>query len=435
MRVMLTMMVSICFLSGCRTGGGPSRDAVNLKSTPMSREQGVNNAFGFDLYRSLAASSDFSPNNLFISPTSISTALGLTYLGADGATREEMARLLRVPSDVAQAGSLYKSQLGSLQATKSENGYDLKIANKIWTSPVGFKPSFIDATRQYFDSEAARVDFRDSRARSQAIKDINNWASDNTNARITQIVDQTSIQPNTSAVLANAVYFLGDWVNPFPNDGVPRVGKWLRPDGAEVDVTYMADKMDVKYVGNKRYEAVELPYKASEGESPRVSMVIVLPAEGVGLGALDSLLDTTQWDQMIRSMEDSSGSVMIPKWEVQGDAIKLKQYLVQLGMKTAWIPYDIRQEASSANFSGMTQDRGKVYLSEALHKTFVKVDEKGTEAAAVTAVVGIEATSIRPGFSFRATRPFIYAIRDMRSGEILFIGRMLDPTSKQLRSK
>jgi len=177
----MTIALSMSFLSSCRTSENPDGNSDLASDRRRATETNEVNAFGFELYKKLADSSKYSGTNLFVSPTSISTAFGMTYLGADGGTRDEMAKVLRISTDQDQAGSSYKKQLDNLRATKSKDGYDLFIANKIWTAAdIKFEKSFTDSTRKFFDSEATPVMFKNTSARKQAIKDINQWASDNT---------------------------------------------------------------------------------------------------------------------------------------------------------------------------------------------------------------------------------------------------------------
>ncbi len=429
MKLFLSTLLGISIATACRTSPEPEA-AADLAADRTDKRQS-NNEFAFDMYSTLAKSSELASTNLFISPVSISTAFGMTYLGADGKTRDEMAKVLRISTDHDQAGMAFKTQLDDLQATKAENGYDLLIANKIWTaSDIKFEADFSQSTKKYFRSQADTVDFKNAAARKKVIKDINQWASDNTNQRITNIVNEQFIRPEMSIVLANAVYFLGDWENPFPNSGRPLKMDWTRADKRKIQATMMSHEMTVKHTAGDNYQAVELPYRANQDEPARISMVLVLPKEGQSLQSLDRMLNESSWNEMTKEMETQRVNVTIPKWEVKGESIKLKDYLISMGMKSAWVAFNPRDSDGTANFSRMSANRSNVSLSQALHKTFVKVDEKGTEAAAVTVVGGVRATSIgRPALQFNANRPFLYAIRDMKTGQLLFIGRILDPSS------
>jgi serpin B len=422
--------------AACNTTGNSelnadrSRRGTNNSTSSTDASAMVNgmNDTAFRLYGTMTTDKEYASKNLFISPTSVSVALGMTYLGARTTTENEMAKALAIPGTNDAVGPMYQSVLAGLKGKKDQDGYELAVANKIWTQEgFGFKSEFKDATKKFFNSEVGERNFKDKADRSKAIAEINKWALDNTNKKIDSIVNEDSIKPETRIVLANAVYFLGDWLSPFPGQD-PRFKQdmtFTKLDKKKIDVPQMFDKKYLKYGEAAKAQIIEMPYKGkNEGQASDYSMVVVLPNEGSSLVALEKSLNAQAWDKMVNGMKQEEVYVTMPKWEVKSDAMKLKAPLERLGMKSAFID-------GQADFSGMTGQKN-ILISEVLHKTFVRVDEKGTEAAAVTAVIGAEATSapINQPKNFRADRPFLYAIRNMKTGMILFVGRMVDPSGK-----
>ncbi len=283
---------------------------------------------------------------------------------------------------------------------------------------------FKDVTKKFFHSEIRERNFKDKETRSKSIAEINQWALDNTNQKIGNIVNHSSIKPETRMILANAVYFLGDWLSPFPGQDpeFKRVMQFTKIDKTKIQVPQMFDEKYLKYGETPRAQFIEMPYQGKKvGEASDYSMVIVLPKQKSSLVALEKSITAQVWDKMINGMKGEDVYVTMPKWEVRSAAMPLKAALERLGMNDAFIQ-------DQADFSGMTGQKN-IFISEVVQKTFVRVDEKGTEAAAVTVVDAAEggAGPINQPKNFRADRPFLYAIRNMKTGMILFVGRMVDP--------
>ncbi|MBN1163116.1 MAG: serpin family protein [Candidatus Krumholzibacteriota bacterium] len=366
------------------------------------------NGFGFDLFR--AVSQEYPEENIFISPLSVSMALGMTYNGADGSTREAMESVLGLQGlSLEEINRSYQSLielLGGLDET-----VEFSLANSIWYRR-GFPVSaeFIDLNRTYFNALVRGIDFSDP----QAVPTINGWVSDNTRGKIDKIISPP-IKPSTMMYLINAIYFKGDWSRKFdPED--TRLAYFLKADNTTVEVPMMrqAQKDFFKYYGNDLFQAVDLPY----GEG-LYSMTLLLPQPGITTAELISWLEERNWDDMIGQMKIRDISLYMPRFKLRWGS-SLNQALIALGMEVAFQPCE-------ADFSKIADlSPNNLFISNVLHKTFIDVNEDGTEAAAVT-LVEMEITSIDPVKQIRIDRPFLFAIREDHSQTILFLGRIADP--------
>jgi serpin B len=439
MKIFCTALLLVSGILACKTlglaDGGKRRNksvAAEAPSTPVDEAkliEGMNDA-SFKIYDAMLASPDSAQGNLFISPMSVSLALGITYLGARNATENEMAQALSIPGKNDKIGPAYASLLQKLKGSKSVDGFELSVANSLWAQKdFGFTSEYLDRVKTHFAAEVGLKDFKDSDARRRVVDEINQWALNNTNNKIDGIVDSESVQEDTRAIIANAVYFLGDWVHPFPAEETAQKSpmKFTRADRSEVKVEQMSDKWSVRYAEAEGAKIIELPYKSKEDPgAPKYSMVLILPDASTSFREFEKGLNSAKWNKMVSAMLPIKVIVRLPKWELRSDLMKLKEPLKRIGMVSAF------DNAGAADFSGMTGKKD-LNIDEVLHKTFIRVDELGTEAAAVTAVSMFEVSSaaiVEPK-TFIADRPFVYAIREMNSGSILFVGRMMDPSAKK----
>ena len=375
---------------------------VDLQKTLV----GGNNEFAFNLYNQLGGTS----GNMFFSPYSISTALGMTYAGARGETEKQMADTLnfKLPQD-----DLHNA-FGELADGLEEDAgdYRLDIANALWAQKgFGFKKSFIDTVVSNYDSVVNEADFVN--AAEPARKEINGWVEDKTNDKIKELITKDILTPDTVMVLVNAIYFKGDWSDQFDKKHTREADFWIAPD-KKVKTDMMYKQAEYEYFGDDDFQAIELPYKGDD-----LSMVIVLPKEKDGLKNIEREL-ARDFDDMLFSLKKQKVRLYLPKFTMT-TKFELSGTLAKMGMPDAF--------SSRANFSDMTESE-KVAISNVIHKAFVAVDEEGTEAAAATGVI-ISKTSVGPRIPiFRADRPFIFVIRDNVSSSILFMGRLADPTKK-----
>ena len=374
-----------------------------------------NSAFAFDLYHALRE----REGNLFYSPHSISVALAMTYTGARGETARQMKEVLNYslsPDQLHPAFNVLDLELAS--RGKTSNGQDsapvrLNIANAIWgQKEYPFLPQFLDALAENYGAGMRTVDFIKNPEVSRTA--INDWVADQTEERIRDLIPEGAIDVLTRLVLSNAIYFNAAWHLPFDEKRTSTDSFHLL-SGDRVDVPMMQQDEVFNFAWHEAYQAqvVELLYRGRE-----ISMIILLPAEGE-FERFESLLTSDLVSEILNGMSPDRLRLSIPSFELES-GFELSQTLAGMGMPDAF-------NSKLADFSGMIEkndENDDLYCSAVVHKAFVKVNERGTEAAAATGVVmGIE--SAMP--TFKANRPFIFLIRDIPTNAILFVGRMLDP--------
>jgi len=371
-----------------------------------------NSAFAFDLYRMLGA----EDGNLFFSPYSISTALAMTYAGAAGETADQMARTLHfdLPGEALHAAfNAYALDLeGRAKADVDGTPFELSIANSLWGQEgFAFRPEFLDRLAENYAAGMRLVDFVADPDASRRV--INQWVSDETRKRIEDLIPEGAVDDMTRLVLANAIYFKASWMSAFDPDATVSE-PFHRLSGDNVDVPMMYADESYRYRVADGYQAIDLPYQSGD-----MSMVILLPDEG-RFEAFEDALGPDLLEQTLGQMTYGPVSLGLPRFTYES-AFSLKDALEGLGMTDAFDP-------DRADFSGMDGTRD-LYIASVLHKAFVAVDEKGTEAAAATAVImGVTSAPAGEPITITVDRPFIYFIRDGQTGAILFLGRVLDPS-------
>lgn len=346
--------------------------------------------------------------NIFISPASLAIALNIVYNGASGETQEAIAKTLELQGtnlqEINQANAELKASLNN-----PDPKVQLSIANSLWTKEsIPFKPEFLQLIQNFYQAEVKNLNFSNPTAPSM----INNWVNQSTNGKINKIVDV--IEPKTVFLMLNAIYFKGNWTEPFPTEAT-QLGPFTLLDGTQKQHPMMRHQNSASfpYYENELFQAVSLPY----GEG-RMSMYIFLPNQGVSLKTFYEKLNAENWQQWMNqfnNLDNSGGGVLIslPRFKLKY-AIDLKDTLKALGMEIAF--------TKEANFSGMTPS--SIWIDKIQHKTFVEVNEEGTEAAAVTNV----ASGVRSGpIEMNVNRPFFFAIRDNQTGSILFVGSIVEP--------
>jgi serpin B len=372
-----------------------------------------NSAFAFNLYQALRE----KDGNLFYSPHSISLALAMTYAGARGETEQQMADTLHFILSQDSLHSAFNSldielgKRGQEAQGKDGEGFRLNIVNAIWgQKDYSFLPAFLDVLAQNYGAGLRTLDFIKESENSRVT--INDWVSDQTEGRIEDLIPQGAIDALTRLVLTNAIYFNAAWEYPF-NEDMTAEGPFYLLDGEKVTVPMMKQTESFGYTEGEGYQAVELPYDGGE-----LSMVIFLPEAGQ-FEAFEQGLQAQQVDTIIKSLRLAEVTITMPQFEFDSD-FSLKDTLAGMGMPIAF--------TENADFSGMTGNR-ELFISDVIHKAFVSVDEKGTEAAAASAV--IMTLSAMPSQLVEVTidRPFIFLIRDIDTGAILFVGRVLNPAT------
>jgi len=372
-----------------------SADMEIASSVPGSNE------FALDLYRQLSQ----KPGNLFFSPFSLTTALAMTYAGARSDTEREMAATLHFPADqqVVHKGLAALQEI--LVRDQEKTACRLALANRLWgRDGVPFLPTFLQTTRENYAAELTTLDFGHQPEAARAT--INRWVAAQTEDNILELLLPGDIDIGTELVLTNAIYFRAQWALTFP---VEQTRKTLFHISAteQTATAMMSGTGRFAYAGMPDIEVLQLPYACQD-----LAMVIVLPREIEGLSTLESSLDPLRLQELLDGLQEEELGVFLPRFSLQ-TRFELQDVLQRMGMVKAF--------TAEADFSGMTKRRG-LFINRVIHEATIEVDEQGTEAAAATAVVLKRGP--RP---FRADHPFLFLIRDLRTGCILFMGRVLEP--------
>jgi len=346
-------------------------------------------------------------SNVFISPLSVSMALGMTLNGANNETYDAIQSTLELDGlTQQQINETYKSLIDLLTQIDPKVIFD--IANSIWyRQGWTFEQSFIDVNTKFFNALVKSLDFNDPSAPDI----INDWVYNNTNGKIDKIID--NIDATVIMYLINAMYFKGTWKYEF--DKAETIDKLFNaPNGNQIPCKLMVQTNDFSYFENSKYQAIDLPY--GDGD---FSMTVLLPAPDKNIDSLISGLTEESWNVLVNSLSIQEGILYFPKFELEYE-ITLNDVLKSLGMEIAFTP-------GLADFSNMYTGPADLNIDEVKHKTFFRVDEEGTEAAAVTSVSIVFTSAGSSGFTMRVDRPFVFVIREKNSGSILFIGKIVKP--------
>ncbi len=370
------------------------------------------NQFAFDLYGRLRA----DHGNLFFSPASISTALAMTLAGASGDTAAQMAKTLHLQMPKEPLDEAMRGLLASWKSNEKKQGFRLNVANRLWAQTgEQFLPAFLAVTRTDYGAELARLDF--ATHAEQARQTINQWVEDQTGGKIKDLILSAAQLSAARLVLTDAVYFKGDWANPFKKN-LTKDEDFRLAAQQKIKAPLMHMRHRFRYATADGLQILELPY--GDGS---LSMIALLPEKQDGLADLEARLTFGNWQQWTNGLVSQEVIVFLPRFKSTSQ-FELNPLLQSMGMTSAFSP-------RSADFSGMTGARD-LFISAVLHKAFVDVNEEGTEAAAATGIV-MRPTAVRlprptqPPV-FRADHPFVFAIRDNRNGALLFLGRLADPT-------
>ncbi|MGA7884947.1 MAG: serpin family protein [Acidobacteriaceae bacterium] len=369
-----------------------------------------NNAFAVDLYGQLRT----QPGNLFFSPESVSTAFGMAYAGARGQTATQIQHVFHFtlpPERLHPAmGALLKERNGA------HPHYELHVADALWAEQdASFLPDYLKLMQDDYGAGLHRVDFEHA---PEAVRGtINGWVAQETNNRIQNLIGPGALTPQTRLVLTNAIYFKGSWLAPFLADDTETEDFYLSAKQT-VKTPLMHRTGDYYYYDGGSFQALELPYNGSE-----LAMVVLLPKQKDGLPALEKQFTAAAVNTWIDKLELADKVVLtLPRFTMT-QQFELSSALSAMGMPLAF--------SGASDFSGMT-GKPDFTISAAIHKAFIEVNEQGTEAAAATGMIMV-ATAMRgeepPPIVFRADHPFLFLIRDLQSGEILFMGRLENPAS------
>ncbi len=401
------------------TAASPMKVDPPLAPAPMpaagdaKRLASSSNALGFDVYATVRN----APGNLALSPASMSAALAMTYGGARGETEAQMKRVLHLDGDRDAAmrdwGNLSRALQDPARPLK------LRIANRLFgEKTVKLEQPFLDQTKAAYGAPLEPTDFRGAAEPSRAR--INGWVEDQTEKRIKDLLPPNSIDDKTRLVLVNAIYFLADWADPF-------MQHTTYEDTFNVSATSQKKTPMMHGGGSRRVvqeggmKILELPYQGNDA-----AMLVILPDRADGLAEVEASLSAAKLDAWLAALATKTVSIALPRFTVSPQpSMSLGEELKKLGMPDAF-------DADKADFTGIanpTDRRERLKISKVFHKAFVKVDEKGTEAAAATAVSmpkggGPPSNEV----TFKADHPFVFVIVDKKSGLALFVGRVVDPT-------
>lgn len=398
----------------CSTNTKEKEPEPNARVEALSEAELVkaNNQFALDLYGQFRT----ERGNLFVSPYSISTALGMTYAGARGATADQMAKALHFPSDERRLHPAFVA-LHKRIHNPDANGYQIQSANALWLQD-GFVllPEFVETSQKYYDGSVREIDFKNAAAPAS----INDWVAKQTKDRIKNLLQPSDLPRLTRMVLTNAIYFKGDWAARFPKAGT-QDRYFYRKNGDSVTVPLMAQCAEYPFWEDDNLQVAEIPYVGKQ-----LSMVVILPRSAEGLPAVEKTLSSENIAGWVSRLKEAKINVYLPRFKA-ALRLDLKQQLSNLGMPLAF-------DRDQADFTGMTgaDPEKQLHISKVIHEAFVEINEEGTEAAGATAVIELAKSavgepSVRVPPTFRADRPFVFVIRDNPSGSILFIGRLSDP--------
>lgn len=403
-------------------GEAPSETPANVDPPPAPSAEdatalaGAINALGANVYGEIRAT---QKGNFAISPASIHVALTMTWAGAKGATGTEMGDVLHLGrlGEDKDAAAVAGGQLGVWNGAES---ITLRTANRLFGEKTyDFLPEFLGATKSKFGAPLEPVDYKN--AFEAARLRINDWVMKQTEDRIEDLLPERSLDANTRLVLVNAVYFLADWVEPFEESATTDAA--FEAPGGEVQVPTMHATRDMGYADIGDVELVRLDYKGGG-----YAMMVAVPKAAKTLADVESQLNGELVASWWSGLKSEKIDLAFPRFEIDpAGSVALKQALKNLGMVKAF-------DAELADFSGIADPPNpadRLYVGEVFHQCFVKVDEKGTEAAAATAVVMARGGGApAPPKKVTVDRPFLFFVMDKTTGAVLFMGRVLDPLSK-----
>lgn len=401
MKRAIVIILSIILITSTFTGCEEA-EAIYDESKVSEDVIAANGEFAFNIFKTL--NNEDSEESIFISPLSISTALTMTYNGAETTTKDIMSQSLGYNDTEREViNQSYNSLLSYLQ--NADKKVDLNIANSIWIREgKSVKEDFLSNNENNFNAEIETLDF----SKSSAADTINQWISDATNEKIDKMLE-SPIRPDVIMYLINAIYFKGEWSEQFDSDDT-RDEPFTTMEGEEQTISMMSRKGDIEYVKGEDYKAVRLPYG-----NEKTSMYCVLPDEGISINDYIDAMTFETWKNIrdnVSEVEDVQ--LKLPKFELEYGIKNLNDTLISLGMGEAF--------TDRADFSGIMEG---IYISRVLHKAVIEVNEEGSEAAAATVVEMTEAAAMEP-ITFIADRPFVFIIADDSSETILFMGKLLN---------
>ncbi|MEN6424547.1 MAG: serpin family protein [Phycisphaerales bacterium] len=418
--MMMHRIIAVLLVIASAAGGKQPAQTDRNEETALVTQG--NNSFAVGLYQQLHS----SEGNLFFSPYSISTALGMTYAGAKGRTQDQMAQTLRYPTAMEvlhklgltgepltpeQFARTFGRIITDLNARGGKDRYELRVANALWgQKDYEFLRTFTQLVEDEYGGKLQELDF--VKAVEKARRTINSWVEKQTNDKIKDLIGPGVLDAATRLVLTNAIYFKGNWASQFKKDRTQDEPFTLL-NGSTVQTPMMNQKTKFGYAETDAIQVLEMPYVGEE-----LTMVVLLPKKADGIGELEKDLTAENLAQWLDKAHKREVIVAMPRFKMTSK-FSMADVLRAMGMKDAF--------SAEADFSGMT-GRRDLFISAVIHQAYVDVNEEGTEAAAATGVA-ISLTAALPDQTpvFRADHPFVFLIRDKASGSILFLGRVMNP--------
>ncbi len=366
-----------------------------------------NNRFTFELFSKVNSGN----KNVFLSPFSISAALAMTYEGARGKTRKEMGEVLHFPDDNLRVNKSFGSLITEIQKSNNPKFYTLSLANSVWAQEgYRFLHSFFTTIEKYYYAKINEADFENNIKREEARQKINRWVASKTNNKIKELLDKKALDKDTKMVLVNAVYFLAQWEKTFDKNATKKDDFFTLSGKTKKDFMHTGGRM--KFAEYNNVSMLEIPYK-----DKKASMIILLPDTSLDFSLFKKSLTYGYFSNIYKKAVYRSVSLSLPKFktEYKNDMAKI---LYTAGIKRAF--------SNRADFTGMTCKK-ELKIDKVIHQTFINIDETGTEAAAATAVIMRKITSVNPADKviFNANHPFVYLIKENKTGSILFIGQLV----------
>jgi serpin B len=401
---------AVAFACNKGESDAPTQQCKELSAKENSYVR-VSNSFAFDMFKTF--SDEMAKSNVFISPLSMQLALSMAYNGAGSDTREAFEKTLRMSGlSTFEINSFFQKMVKLLSA--SDNLVHLSFANSIWyRQDFQVLDTFLSVNQAYYDAEVKKADFSDP----LTVHVINDWISDKTNGKITNVIDK--ISESTVMYLINAIYFNGTWKYAFDKSKTTEV-PFYQEDSTTSNCQLMQQQSKFNYVENDLLQMVELPYG-----NGNFAMYVLVPQAGKKITDIVAALSDDNWAEWNAQMAEQDVVVKIPRFKFNWGRSILPE-LKQMGLGIAF-------DASLADFTGI-QPNSNLFISNVIHKSFVDVNESGTEAAAVT-VIEIDYTSVGPGEKpvpkyFVADKPFLFLIKEKTTGSLLFMGAVKNPVNE-----
>ena len=411
--LMIFTLISISWISfSCQKDLSSVDDQKKSTLRPLSSQESIivesDQNFSLKLFKAISESA--SNSNLFISPLSVSTALSMALNGASGQTYTDIQNTIELTGLSEEERNLAYKTLHELLSGIDEQVI-FEIANSMWyANHFNILPEFVNKNQDYFFAEVTALDF----TAPSALDIINGWVNEKTHGKIEKILD--FIPANAVLYIINAIYFKATWLYEFDKDYTKEENFYTKPQTA-IKTPMMKTTAELKYFQDNKVEIVDLPYGKGN-----FSMTVFLPLEGISLDDFIAELDGNQWNKYLNQLQLHKGTVSFPKLKVEYELL-MNDVLQQLGMASSFNP-------EVADFSRI-RSTGGIWISRVIHKTFVEIDEEGTEAAAVTLIEFVETGSgSDPGLDFfmNVNRPFMFVIRENETGAILFMGKIVEPS-------